>query len=620
MVKKKFRPPFLDELIKNRGESRYAKLLYVAVALLALLGARLFYMQIVEGADYKEQADGNRIRQVSVQAARGVMYDRNGVILAGSRPAYSVVIAAENRKQVLQGEELQRLSGMLKITPADLEAKIKKQGNAFGPVYLANDVGLDVVTQIEERKSEFPGIEIEMQPVRVYPFQEAGAQVLGYVGDAGPDDKMPDGRTYPSGTLIGRAGLEREYNEYLMGQNGSRRAEVDATGQIVRYFNDVPAAAGHNIRLTLDARLQEATEKAIIEQIQILNRSHMYPTGVSAVAIDPNSGAVLAMVNWPSFNPNEFSRGITASEWNSIIQNPNHPMQDRAISAMYPPGSTFKVVTGAAGLENKVITPEEQIFDNGRHWLIDKRNAGGEAFGWINFYGAVAKSDNVYFYEVGRRLGIDKISAMARSFGLGQKTGIDLEGESEGNVASEEYKRKVFNQDWYLGETFDAAIGQSYTLATPLQMAMIYASIANGGFRFQPYLVNRVDDLDGNPLKIFSPKKLGTLPVSKANLDVIRTALRGVMERGGTGGDLFGSYPVALAGKSGTAETGGLDNGWFVAYGPYDKPEIVVLAMFEHSGYGADSSAPVVKKILDCYFHLGEYAKPASSRNQAGSR
>jgi penicillin-binding protein 2 len=451
MVKKKFRPPFLDELIKNRGESRYAKLLYVAVALLALLGARLFYMQIVEGADYKEQADGNRIRQVSVQAARGVMYDRNGVILAGSRPAYSVVIAAENRKQVLQGEELQRLSGMLKITPADLEAKIKKQGNAFGPVYLANDVGLDVVTQIEERKSEFPGIEIEMQPVRVYPFQEAGAQVLGYVGDAGPDDKMPDGRAYPSGTLIGRAGLEREYNEYLMGQNGSRRAEVDATGQIVRYFNDVPAAAGHNIRLTLDARLQEATEKAIIEQIQILNRSHMYPTGVSAVAIDPNSGAVLAMVNWPSFNPNEFSRGITASEWNSIIQNPNHPMQDRAISAMYPPGSTFKVVTGAAGLENKVITPEEQIFDNGRHWLIDKRNAGGEAFGWINFYGAVAKSDNVYFYEVGRRLGIDKISAMARSFGLGQKTGIDLEGESEGNVASEEYKRKVFNQDWYLG-------------------------------------------------------------------------------------------------------------------------------------------------------------------------
>ena len=360
--------------------------------------------------------------------------------------------------------------------------------------------------------------------------------------------------------------------------------------------------------MTVDANLQNAAEKAVEEQMDVLHGMGIFPTGASVVAVDPNNGAILAMVSWPSFDPNQFSRGISSTEWNKILNDNNHPMQNRNISSMYPPGSTFKLITGAAALEAKVVTPEEKIYDNGKHWLIDKRNSEGEAFGWIDFYDAMAKSDNVYFYEMGRRIGIDRLASMSREFGLGKLTGIDLAGEVEGNVASEEYKKEVFNQDWYLGETFDAAIGQSFTLTTPLQMAMVYSSIANGGFRYQPYLVSRIDNLDGTPKKIFVPKRIGTIPLSKANIDVIRMSLRRVMEKGGTGGNLFQHYPVAVAGKSGTAETNGLDNGWFIAYGPFEKPEIVIVCMFEHAGFGSDSAAPVVKKIMDAYFHFGIYA------------
>ena len=607
MVKKHV-PSILTKLLKNKEESRYGRMIYGAMILLLILSARLFYMQVVEGNYYKEEADGNRIRHLPMQATRGVMYDRNGVIMAGSRSAYSVIMPVDRKGNALGDEELSRLSALLKVPTSDLKKKIEDNKLAFGAIYLANDVGIDVATQIEERKDDFPGIEIEVNPLRVYPFGNAGAQVLGYVGEAGPDDKDAEGNPYTTATLIGRAGLERKYNQYLEGKNGSKTVEVNASGQPVRYVGGTPAVSGNSVRLTLDSSLQKAAEDAMESQVRTLLASGVMPTGASVVAVDPNSGAILAMASWPSYDPNRFSKGISSKDWNEIINNKNHPMQNRTISSMYPPGSLFKVITGAAALEAKAMTPEERIFDSGKHWLVDKRNAQGEAFGWINFYEALEKSDNVYFYEMGRRIGIDKLSHMAEEFGLGKPTGIDLDGEADGNVASEAYKKKVFDQDWYLGETMDAAIGQSYNLTTPLQMAMVYASLANGGFRYQPYLVSRVDNLDGTPQKIFSPNKLGALPVSKSTLDDIYTGLRMVMSKDGTGGQIFDKYPISIAGKSGTAETNGLDNGWFVAYAPFDKPEVVVLCMFEHSGFGSDSAAPVVKQVMDAYFHLGDFS------------
>lgn len=604
MVKRNKIPGFLSNLIKKEEESRYANMLYIAVIFLCLLSLRIFYMQILKGSYYKSESDGNRMRQIPVQAARGVMYDRNGKIMAGSRSAYSIILSDVNKDKDIPEIELNQLASLLNISASEIKEKISKNKKSFGGIVIARDVGIDVATQIEERRDEYPNFNIEVYPLRVYPLNDAGGQILGYVGEAGEEDRDSNGNTYQLGTIIGRAGLEAQFNEYLEGTNGTKLVEVDASGHPVKILNGIPVTRGHNIRLTLDSRVQKAAEDAIKEQMITLGSSGSFATGASAVAMDPQTGAILAMVSWPSYDSNHFSQGISAKEWNSLITNPNHPMQNRTISSMYPPGSTFKVITGAAALEAHVMTPSEQIYDSGKHWVIDKRNAQGEAFGWIDFYQAMAKSDNVYFYEMGRRLGIDRLAAMSRAFGLGKKTGIDLPGETEGNVASEEYKREVFNQDWYLGETFDAAIGQSYTLVTPLQMAVVYSAIANGGYRYRPYLVTRIDNFDGTPLKIYSPEVMGTVPISKTTLETIQASILGVMKKEGTGGFLFADYPIPIVGKSGTAETNGIDNGWFIAYAPYDKPEIVVVVMFEHSGFGADSAAPVVKKMMDAYFHL----------------
>lgn len=608
-MNRKHVPLILESLLKKREESRYSNLIYTAVILICILGLRLFFMQVIDASYYKSEADGNRIRHLPVQAARGVIYDRNGIVLAGSKSSYSITIPADRQGIQIKDEELKKISDLVHVSVDDLKKRIEDYKSNFGAIYLVNNVGVDVATQIEERKDEFPGIEIEIAPIRIYPFKSAGAQILGYVGEAGNEDRDKNGNPYKSSAIIGRAGLEQKYNQYLEGKNGVKKVEVDAAGHPVRYITGEEVVSGQNIRLTIDAKLQKAAEDAVEAQVEELSGMGVSPTGASVIAVDPNTGAVLAMVSWPTYDPNMFSRGIKSSEWNDIINNKNHPLQDRAVSSMYAPGSIFKVITAATALESKVMMPDEKIYDNGKHWIIDKRNAEGEAFGWIDFYDAMAKSDNVYFYEMGRRTGIDRLAKMAGEFGLGKKTGIDLDGESEGNVASEEYKLKVFHQDWYLGETFDASIGQSYTLTTPIQMAMVYSAIANGGVRYKPYVVSRIDNLDGTPMKIFAPVSLGSIPVSKTNLGYISEALRKVMTKEGTGGFIFNNYPIPIAGKSGTAETNGGENGWFIAYAPFDKPEIVVVAFFEHSGFGSQSAAPVVKKMMDAYFHIGDYAK-----------
>lgn len=608
-MNRKHVPLILESLLKKREESRYSNLIYTAVILICILGLRLFFMQVIDASYYKSEADGNRIRHLPVQAARGVIYDRNGIVLAGSKSSYSITIPVDRQGIQIKDEELKKISDLVHVSVDDLKKRIEDYKSNFGAIYLVNNVGVDVATQIEERKDEFPGIEIEIAPIRIYPFKSAGAQILGYVGEAGNEDRDKNGNPYKSSAIIGRAGLEQKYNQYLEGKNGVKKVEVDAAGHPVRYITGEEVVSGQNIRLTIDAKLQKAAEDAVEAQVEELNGMGVSPTGASVIAVDPNTGAVLAMVSWPTYDPNMFSRGIKSSEWNDIINNKNHPLQDRAVSSMYAPGSIFKVITAATALESKVMMPDEKIYDNGKHWIIDKRNAEGEAFGWIDFYDAMAKSDNVYFYEMGRRTGIDRLSKMAGEFGLGKKTGIDLDGESEGNVASEEYKLKVFHQDWYLGETFDASIGQSYTLTTPIQMAMVYSAIANGGVRYKPYVVSRIDNLDGTPMKIFAPVSLGSIPVSKTNLGYISEALRKVMTKEGTGGFIFNNYPIPIAGKSSTAETNGGENGWFIAYAPFDKPEIVVVAFFEHSGFGSQSAAPVVKKMMDAYFHIGDYAK-----------
>lgn len=593
----------LEALLKKKNNDGPFRYVYGAVVIVFLvLIARLVWLQLFQGDYYNSLAEGNRLRAIPLAAMRGIMYDRNGQILVGSRPSFMVTYVPTQGK--MTDEEADKLSRLLNMPADKILEKAGKVKNSYVPTVLAQDLTPDVVTKVEERRNELPGISVDVQPIRYYPYDMMAAQIFGYVGQIDEDDmerlKGEDGVS--NVTQIGRAGLESYYDDVLRGKDGSRQVEVDASGSPVMEVERKNPVQGHNIHLTLDLNLQTALEKAMDTQIA----QGIGVSGIAAVAVDPNTGAVLAMASRPAYNPNWFTRGITESEWKQINGNPNHPMENRVIAGEYPPGSTFKLITGAAALELKKITPDEMIFDSGRHWLVDMRNAGGEALGWINFTEALAKSDNVYFYELGRRVGIDKLAEYAKMFGMGQKTGIAMRGEAAGLVASEEYKEKNYHQDWYLGDTFNSAIGQGFQLVTPLQAAMIVSEVANGGIQYKPFIVSRIDNLDGTPYKIFAPEQTGTLEVSKSTLDLIREGMRNVAEESGTAGSLFAGFPVQVAGKTGTAENfSGRDHGWFVAFAPYDHPRIVIAVLTEQGGFGVSSSGPIVRAMLEEFFHIG---------------
>ncbi len=598
----------LESLYKKKKTGRFDVLFYLITLVFLILGARLFYLQIIEGGYYQAKAEGNRLRMVTMTAARGIMYDRNGQILVGSRPAYTVSIMPSGKD--VAPEEVTKLAGYLNKPAAEIQKKISDNKDGYEPIRIATDVPMDVVTNIEEHSHELPGISIDVEPLRYYPYNTMASQLFGYVGEVSEEELAEIKQENPNtlvgaGTILGRSGLESMYDDVLRGVDGGKQLEVDATGRPVEEVERKNTIPGSDIHLTIDVNLQKAAEEAVRNQIDQLRAQGIPAQGAAVVALDPNTGAVLAMVSSPEFNPNWFSLGITTAQWNQLNNDKNHPFDNKVISGEYPPGSPFKIVTGVAALDLKKVTPEEQIFDSGRHWLIDKRNAEGEALGWLDFNTALAKSDNVYFYEMGNRVGIENIDKYAKYFGLGEKTGIKLYGEAAGNLASPEYKRKVFDQDWYLGETFDAAIGQSFTLVTPIQMAVLLSQVANGGIRYQPYVVSRVDNKDGTPAEIFGPKKLGVLPVPKNVMDLVRNGLRDVTAEGGTAGDIFKGFPISVAGKTGTAENAhGQDHGWFVAYAPYDKPRIVVVALVEQGSFGAGSAGPIVRDILAAFFNV----------------
>ncbi len=598
----------LEGLYKRKKTSRFDVLFYIITGIFIILGLRLLDLQILEGGYYQAKAEGNRLRMVPMTVARGLMYDRNGQILVGSRPAYTISIMPTAK--ALDDGDVARLAALLNKNPEEIKKKVNDHKSGYEPIRIASDISMDVVTTIEEHRHELPGVTIDVEPLRYYPYETMAAQLFGYVGEVSEEEldelkaKDPNS-SVTSGTILGRSGLEKLYDNILRGTDGGKQLEVDATGRPVAEVDRKHTVPGSNIHLTIDVNLQKAAEEAVNNQLAQLQAQGIPAQGAAVVALDPNTGAVLAMVSNPEFNPNWFAKGITSAQWNQLNSDKKHPFDNKVISGEYPPGSPFKIITGAAALDLKKVTPDEMIFDSGRHWLIDKRNAEGEALGWLNFNNALAKSDNVYFYEMGNRVGIENLDKYARYFGLGEKTGINLVGEAAGNMANPEYKRKVFDQDWYLGETFDAAIGQSFTLVTPLQMAVVMSEVANGGIRYRPYVVSRIDNSDGTPKEVFGPEKLGVLPIQKNVMDLIREGLRDVTNEGGTAGALFKGFPVDVAGKTGTAENAhGRDHGWFVAYAPYDKPRIVVVALVEQGSFGAGSAGPIVRDILAAYFHV----------------
>ena len=593
-------------MTKSPLKERYNTVALLILFVITILISRLCYLQIFQGPGFTVMADNNRIRLLPITAPRGAFYDRNGALLVTSRPGFSVSLVPINGP--IAPVVLDRLGVILGMKPEAIKAKIAQQDNPFEPIRISHDAGPEIITRIHEQRDELPGVIIEVQAVRNYLDNGLAAHLFGYVGEISDADlAKKKSAGYKSGDLIGKSGLERVYDKELRGSDGGSQIEVNVSGKPVKMLQKKEPVLGNSLVLTIDKTIQKAAEKAMDDRLLYLQDRLGNPNAKAAAAVvmNPQTGEILAIVSRPTYNPNLFNGGISAKDWKAINDNPFNPMQNRSIGAEYSPGSAFKIVTGAAALELNKITPEEKILDTGRHWIIPKGNAHGAALGWINFHTALAKSDNVYFYELGNRLGIDNLEKFARAFGLGAPTGINLIGEDSGLVANRKYKEEVYEEEWYLSETFDAAIGQGFQLVTPIQMASLISQIANGGKRYRPYVVSQIVSPDGVTVKEFQPEVIGSIDLSAKTLTAIREALRDVSTSAGTAGYIFDGFSVPIASKTSTVENPhGDDHGWFVAYGPYDNPTIAIAVIVEQGGYGSDSAAPIARKIMEAAFHL----------------
>lgn len=588
--------------------TRLHTLLVVCLVLFAVLLGRMVYLQLWRGDYYAKQSDGNRLRQSRILAPRGIIYDSEGKELVNNLPGYAVVL---QKQSSYKPETLQRLSNLLQMPVEEINAKIKASENFYEPIMLKNNLDQQMVTKIEEQRRYMPEVMLSVQPIRNYPYHELAVHALGYVGEVSSYE-IEQGlfKNISQGSLVGKAGLEKTYDKYLRGEDGAFMEEVDVAGNVVKHYDSVQPIPGKNLKLTIDYELQKELEAFTDKHLAFLRSSGIAPGARAAavVAIDPRNGAVRAMVSRPGYDPNWFVHGISSKNWNSINNDPNYPMNNKVITGEYPPGSTFKIVTGSAAFELKKVGLDEPIFDGGFHPMVPTMgNAGGEVLGWLTFIKALAMSDNVYFYELGYRVGIDNIEKYAHIFGFGERTGIDLEGESKGLVASKKVKREIWDEDWRLGDTFNAAIGQGFNLTTPIQLSVMLSIVANGGTKYQPYLVDSIINSDGSLFE--KPKRAEGkhIDVSQQTIDYIRMGMSATTQEGGTA-SYFAGLPKPIAGKTGTAENShGRDHGLFVAYGPVDDPELVVVCIVEQGGFGSIAAGPIVYKAFEEFFQEKGY-------------
>ncbi|MGI8933551.1 MAG: penicillin-binding protein 2 [Phormidesmis sp.] len=572
-------------------------MLLLSLVMIGGIGSRLAYLQLVQGDYNRELAEENRVLLLPRRPARGTIFDRKGNILVGSRLSHSVSIwpIALPKEEAEREQVIQRLAQILDVPTAEIQARLDLNSyNLNKSVPISRGVSSAQTTALAEYAQELPGVRVEAEAVRNYPRGDLAAHVLGYTGELN-DEQLAglEDENYRIGDVIGKMGVEMALEPTLRGQWGGQQVEVDSSGRVLKVIGEKPSVSGQDVQLTLDTDLQQAAEQALGNQ-----------TG-AIVAIDPRNGAVRAMVSRPTFDPNIFSSRISEAQWNQL-QSRGNPLVNRALSA-YPPASTFKIVTAAAGMESGKFSPEVVLptYPNitiGGIQFWDWNNAG---FGPLGFRGAIAMSSDTFFYQVGRAVGEKELEKWMRKFGLGRKTGIELAlEEDEGLVPTEEWKREVLDESWYLGDTINASIGQGNVLATPLQIAVMFAVAANGGNMVTPHLV-----MDEEETKQWT-ESLGLAP---STIRVIKDGLREVVTNG-TGKAVADPALPPISGKSGTAEAPpGESHTWFGAYAPTDKPEIVVVAFGEHSGGGGGSlAAPMVKKVLLEYFDVKQAEQPAA--------
>lgn len=607
-------------MINKKQTLRLQTMLGLCLVLFVILVGRMVYLQLWRGEYYTKQSDGNRLRQSRIIAPRGLIFDKDGKELVNNLPGYAVVL---QKQSDYKAETLQHISELLNIPVADIQKKIKESRNYYEPILLKNDLDMEMVTKIEEQRRYMPEVMLAVQPIRNYPYKELAVHALGYVGEVSSYE-IEKGlfKNVTQGSIVGKSGLEKSYDKVLRGEDGAFMEEVDVAGNVVKHYDSVQPVPGKNLQLTLDYSLQKALEDFTDKHLAFLRSSGLAPRARAAavVALDPRNGAVRAMVSRPGYDPNLFVHGISSKDWNRINNDDAYPLNNKVISGEYPPGSTFKIVTGSAAFELNKVRVDEPIYDGGFHPLVPTMgNAGGEVLGWLTFISALAMSDNVYFYELGNRVGIDNIAKYARIYGFGQKTGIDLDGENNGLVASKQVKREIWNEDWRLGDTFNAAIGQGFNLTTPMQLSVMLSIVANGGIKYQPYLVDSILNADGTLFE--KPKRAEGkhIEVSQQTIDYMRQGMSATTQEGGTA-SYFSQLPKPIAGKTGTAENShGRDHGLFVAYGPVEDPELVVVCIVEQGGFGSTAAGPIVYKAFEEFFKERGWMPEEPPEQEAGA-
>ena len=571
------------------------------------LAARLWFLQVARGDDFRDAAAANQARRIRTPAPRGVITDRHGVLLAANRPRLAIYAVPSVAKDPAT---LGRLAALLHTTPDAIQQTIDATRiNPYDPLRIALDVPMTTVTQIEENRPYLPGISTEPEPVRWYPHGTLAAHLLGTMGRINESEwtslsaqKYGDGTAiYTKNDFLGKTGVESAYERYLHGRPGGTDVQIDAHGRTVQSLETEGAVPGGTVQLTLDEPTQAAAERVLAEHHFI----------GAAVALDPRTGAVLAMASAPTFDPGQFATGITSAHWKPLHQNPQHPLINRAIGAMYPPGSTFKPVVAVAGWQTGVITPNSSVDCTGSYHLGHARFGCWETHGETDFTKAIAESCDVFFYVYGQKIGPDRISYYAKQFGLAEKTGIDLGGEDIGSIPSPSWKLKHFHRlgsefdQWFGGDTLHMSIGQGDVLTTPLQMARVAATLANGGNVLKPYVVSEVTEANSHhAVYRAAPTLVRRLPVSAPNLERVRMAMRMTVTEGT--GKVVNFPGVAVAAKTGSAQTYGSakTHGLFICFAPYNHPTIAIAAIVEHGGHGGDTAGKVCRAMLEAYFHL----------------
>ncbi|MGF1539986.1 MAG: penicillin-binding protein 2 [Pleurocapsa sp.] len=575
-----------DERTMGKQFQSVPIMLTIGLLLFGGIGWRLSYLQLEQGTANRLKAEDNRIRTIPKPPVRGNILDRKGRILATTRLSHGAYLWPKAQKDRNWHQIRALLAKILKLPPQEIQERVETAGYDYNSLLpIGRDLSPAQITALEEYRTQLKWVEVDIGKIRYYPQGELAAHILGYTGEldaAQLAKKKSDG--YRLGDVIGKMGVEESYEHLLRGEWGGLKLEVDGAGRILSFLGEEPAKAGQDITLTLDLEIQKAAEAALGTQRGAI------------VALDPNNGAVLAMASYPRFDPNIFSDRITSETWQEW-QKKGNPFLNMALRG-FPPASTFKIVTATAGMESGKYPPNT-VLSTSAYLNVGGTNFGEwnrAGFGRLGYEGALAWSSNTFHGQIGRGVGGETLIKWARLYGFGQKTGIELQGEMAGLIADDAWKRKNFNDwGWTAGDTVNMSIGQGFTLASPLQVAVMFAAIANNGNRIQPHLL-QTDNQKYQQEKV-------SLNLQPSTIATLRKGLRAVVD-GGTGAKLNSPDIPPGAGKTGTAEAPpGKPHAWFGAYAPFEQPQIVVVAFAEHSGGGGGSlAAPMVRQVMEAYF------------------